>query len=294
MKILITGISGYFGPYLAKELYLKEGVSVTGLYNKNKIEADGIDFIKCNLIELDALTKIFNEVKPDVVYHLASVTPTRITKQSDEYVEFFNSKVTEHIAKLCGENDSLMIYISTDLVYAEGEDLKEDTAKLNPITIYAKTKLMGENSVWAFAKKYIILRCSLLYGFTRSTYTSFFDLAYSKLKSGEGVNAFIDMFRNPLYLEDAAKILAELAGIYKQNDTINFCGDEYLSRHDMCLMMTEIFGFDKNLVRMASCNEFIDYPLVKKIGLNSDKLKSLGFTTDSFEKNLHKSLKYIH
>ncbi|MCI0717353.1 MAG: sugar nucleotide-binding protein [Chlorobi bacterium] len=294
MKILITGISGYLGTYLAYELGLKGGLDITGIYNNNKKEFDYINLIQCNLTELDELTKIFNEVKPDVVYHLASVTPTRIEKLSDQYVEFFNNKVTEHIAKLCGENDSLLIYTSTDLVYAEGENLKEDTAKLKPVTIYAKSKLMGENSVWAYAKKYLILRSSLLYGFTRSAYTSFFDFAYNKLKSGESINSFIDQFRNPLYVEESAKILAELPGVYKQNDTINLCGDEYLSRHDMCLMMAEFFGFDKNLVKMASSGEFTDYPLVKKIGLNSDKLKSFGFTTDSFEKNLHKSLKYTY
>lgn len=142
-----------------------------------------------------------------------------------------------------------MIYTSTDLVYAEGENLKEDESLLEPLTIYAKTKLMGEDAVRAFANKYIILRSSLIYGFTISTYTSFFDIAYSELSSGNTINAFTDQFRNPLYAEDEAENLVKLPGLYKKNDTVNFCGDEYLSRFEMCVMMADAFGFDKNLIK---------------------------------------------
>ncbi|MEO8514056.1 MAG: sugar nucleotide-binding protein [Ignavibacteria bacterium] len=292
MKILITGVSGYIAPYLCKALLVNSSNNIYGVYNSNPPVIDGVDLVQCDLGNNDNLEKIFEDVKPDIVYHLASVTPTRITTEADVYIEYFNSKVTGNIAKLCAAGGSLMIYTSTDLVYKAGIDLKEDSSPLEPLTIYAKTKQLGENSVKEFAKKYLILRTSLVYGFTLSSYTSFFDVVYKTLKENKEIRAFTNQFRNAIYTEDAADILVKLPMLYKQNDIINFCGSEYLSRYEMCIAMCEAFGFDKKLVIPASTDEFTKYPMVKELGLNTDKLSAYGSKTDSFKNNLHKSLKY--
>ena len=292
-KILITGISGYIAPYLSKALLLTGGAHVTGVYNSHKPDISGIELLQCDLANIDEIEKIFYELKPDVVYHLASVTPTRITTQKDDYISYFNGGVTGEIAKLCSRFDSMMIYSSTDLVYKAGKDLREDTSPLEPLTIYAKTKLEGERAVKEFAKKYLTLRTSLVYGFTLSSYTSFFDVAYKSLKEGKELRAFTDQFRNALYVEDAADILVKLPAMYKQNEVINFCGNEYLSRYDMCIGMCDVFGLDKSLVVPASCDEFTAYPTVKELGLSSKKLHDYGLKTGSYTDNLERAKKYL-
>ena len=292
-KILITGVSGYIAPYLCKALLLTGGNKVTGVYNSNKPNISAIDLIKCDLVNNDELKKIFNEVKPDIVYHLASVTPTRITTQKDDYISNFNGELTGEIAKLCRNINALMIYTSTDLVYKAGNDLRENTSPLEPLTIYAQTKLEGERRVKEFAGEYLILRTSLVYGFTLSSYTSFFDVAYKSLSEGKELRAFTDQFRNALYVEDAADILVKLPAKYKQNDVINFCGNEYLSRYEMCIGMCEAFGLDKGLLIPASCDEFTAYPTVKELGLSVNNLHSYGLDSTGYLENLHKSLKYI-
>ena len=291
-KILVTGISGYLGPYLLKELALNTNAEVTGLFNNNIINHITAELLHCNLDDSEKLSAIFKDVNPDIVYHLASVTPTRITNQTEDYVTQFNSGVTADIAKLCRSNDALMIYTSTDLVYREGTGLSEDTSQLEPLTVYAKTKLLGEHSVRKFAGKYIIFRTSLVYGFTLSTYTSFFDLAYSVLNRGENINAFTDQYRNPVYSEDAAGILAGLPQVYSKNDIINLCGSEFLSRYDMCCHMADVFGFNRTLVLEGSSVEFTKYPMVKKLGLDNKKLSGYGFKTGLFRDNLLKAMKY--
>jgi dTDP-4-dehydrorhamnose reductase len=297
-KVLITGASGFIGPYLLREFLKRKkstgtGPEITVLYNNHTINiADGIQAIKCDITETDSLSDVFRSVKPDTVIHLASGTPTRITGRDDNYIRQINLNATQHIAKLCAENNSLMIYTSTDLVYDEGINLIEDESKLNPLTIYAVTKLEGEQAVKEFAPRFIILRTSLVYGFTLSSYTSFFDTAYSIFNKGEQLRVFADQYRNPIYAEDAAKILYGIPNLYKENEVINFCGDQYLSRYDMCLQMSEIFGFSRKLVVPSSCDEFTSYPLVKRIGLNTEKIQKLGIRRCSFRENLIKSLNY--
>lgn len=292
MKILITGVSGYVGAYLLNKLQNSSN-GIFGIYNSHHVNSRKAELIKCSLTSFEEVSKLFRRIKPDVVYHLASVTPTRITNEPDGYIELFNHGATEYIAKLCSELNSLMIYTSTDLVYAEGEDLKEDESRLEPLTIYAKTKLMGEDAVRTFADKHIILRSSLVYGFTLNTYTCFFDVVYSALKQGKEINAFTDQFRNPLYAEDEAENLIKLPELYKKNDTINFCGSEYLSRYDMCVMMAEEYGFDKSLIKRASCADYTAYPMVKRLGLNEERMKQLGLKTSPFKENLKRAKKFI-
>lgn len=293
MKVLITGASGYVGKYLLREFELNHPeAEVSALYNSNPITDTKAESIKCSLTNFDELAKIFKQVKPDVVYHLASVTPTRITNEPDGYIELFNHRVTEHIAQLSTQHNALMIYTSTDLVYQEDDHIDEETSPLAPLTIYAKTKLMGEEAVHAFADKYFILRFSLVYGFTLSTYTSFFDTAYSTLKSGKELNAFTDQFRKILYVEDAAEILAKLKRLHKTNMIMNICGDEYFSRYDMCVKMADKYGLAKFLIKKASCENFTAYPTVKHLGLNNSNMKALGLSTRSYRECLKLAEKF--
>lgn len=291
-KILITGVSGYLAPYLCKALLHSGGQDIYGIYNSTKPDTSGIELIKCNLTYTAMLEDIFDNIKPETVYHLASVTPTRITTEDESYISRFNGGVSGELARMCTKHDALMIYTSTDLVYKAGRELTEDSSPLEPLTAYAKTKLEGEEAVKNFAKKYLILRTSLVYGFTLSSYTSFFDAAFSNLKAGKQVRAFTDQYRNPLYSEDAAEILAELPCKYKINDTINFCGSEFISRYKMCIEMCDVFGFDRSLVIPASTDEFTTYPMVKELGLSTEKRDKYSLKTDSYIKNLHKSIKY--
>jgi dTDP-4-dehydrorhamnose reductase len=290
-KILITGASGYVGAYLCKKLSKWGTDIVTALYNTTAGNFPNINYVKCDITNLNRLTKIFNEAKPDVVYHLASVTPTRIGKRGNDYVEFFNHFITGHIAKLCQEHNSLLIYTSTDLVYGEGENITEDSM-LNPKTIYAESKLNGEEVIESFAPKYVILRMSLVFGLTLNSYTTFFDLAYRSLRDGLEVKAFGDMYRHPIYVQDAVYNILKIPSVYDENLIMNFCGNEYLSRYDMSIQMAEAFSFNKNLITKISCDDIPGEAWVKRLNLNNQMMHFYQLFTNTFEDNLAKSLKY--
>lgn len=293
MKILITGASGYVGVYLLRELEQNySGNELFAIYNSHPIPGTKAAQIKCSLTNFNEFTKIFKQVKPDVVYHLASVTPTRITNEPDGYIELFNHRAAEHIAGLCSEHNALMIYTSTDLVYQEDDHIVEDTSPLKPLSIYAKTKLMGEDAVRLFAEKHFILRFSLVYGFTLSPYTSFFDVSYKTLKEGKELHAFTDQYRKILYVENAAEILAKLPALHSKNATLNICGDEYISRYDMCVKMADAYGLAKFLIKKASCEDLTAYPAVKHLGLNNARMKALGLTTQTYKENLKRAERF--
>jgi dTDP-4-dehydrorhamnose reductase len=290
-KILITGATGYVGAYLCRKLSSRNTSDVTALYKSIPGTFPNIKYEKCDMANLEKLTKTFDTFKPDIVYHLASVTPTRIGKKGNDYIEYFNHYITGHVAKLCEENNSLLIYTSTDLVYKEGENITEDSI-LEPKSVYAESKLNGEEVITSISPKYVVLRMALVYGLTLNSYESFFDYAYKCLRDGNEIKAFADQYRHPIYVKDVVYNLLRIPEIYDENLIMNLCGDEFLSRYDMCIHLADVFGFDKSLVTKASCDDFIKENLVKKLGLNNQMMHYYGLSTYDYLTNLQKSLNH--
>jgi dTDP-4-dehydrorhamnose reductase len=76
-----------------------------------------------------------------------------------------NSMGTRNIATACAEVDATMLYVSTDYVFDGakiGAYLEDDSP--HPVSVYGRSKLMGEEHVRAILKRYFIARTSWLYG----------------------------------------------------------------------------------------------------------------------------------
>jgi len=283
-KVLITGASGYLGMHLCRQL---SGLNIksVGLFKTEKPDIKNIENVQFDIADYSELKQLFEKYKFDLVYHLAAVTPVSSIETSESYIRKINVEATENICNLANQHHSFLVFTSSDLVYAEGDDLKEDSP-LNPLTIYSRTKIEAEEIIRKLSHQFVILRTALMFGFTISARRSFFDTSYEMLKRGERVKAFSDQYRSTLFVEDAARFLIRLPSITTSNEIINFCGFEKLSRYEMVKQLAEVFEFDSNLVLPSSCEEFTDYPMVKNIGLSFEKMKKLGFIPKNYLENL--------
>ncbi len=153
MKILVTGANGMFGQDLCPILE-DEGFEVV------ETDADTLDIVDINQVK-----EILDRENPDAVIHCAAYTNVDKAEEEPEKAALINAKGSENVAKICGEKDILMVYISTDYVF-DGEKkekyLPDD--ETNPHSVYGKTKLEGEKAVQKYCKKFYIARTSWLYG----------------------------------------------------------------------------------------------------------------------------------
>ena len=290
-RILITGGSGLLGQYL--NLFADKENEILTLYNHHIGNCNNFNSTKVNIENFNVLDEIFTSFKPNIVIHTAAIT-NPVPKENQTAKDYFETNViaTKNIAGLCSTQNSKLVYISTDLVYAGYRDsfLKED-AKLIPVSLYAETKLMGEQKVKESTDNYLILRIALLYGIGLNHSRCYFHYMFDDLKNKKPVKLFTDQFRTPISLNDAARIIVNLASMELKSKTLNVGGLERLSRFEMGTTLCLLAGYDKNLIQKITMNDIPNFPKVEDVSLNIEKLQSCGLKPRSFEENIREIIK---
>lgn len=294
MKILITGGSGLLGQYL--NIFLSKENEILTIFNRHIGNCKEYNSTQIDVRDYEGLRKVFKSFAPEVVIHTAAISDTIINSNiSSKDVYDINVKSTETIANLCKEFNAKMIYTSTDLVYAgyRGSYLKED-AKLIPVSLYAETKLMGELKIQQTFNNYIILRLALMFGFGLNHSTCHFQFLFEQLSKNIPVKVFIDQFRSPISLPEAARLITELINKDISKEIINFGGPERVSRYELAERLCDIKGFSKILLEKIKLDDVPQLPKVEDVSLNIDKMKSFGLEPRSLNEMIKQVVEKVY
>ncbi|MBR1645791.1 MAG: dTDP-4-dehydrorhamnose reductase [Selenomonadaceae bacterium] len=211
--VLITGILGQLGYDLAKEFTKR-----------------GVEYIAPSLEELELTTEagaknFILEKKPETVVHCAAYTAVDKAESEAEIALTVNGMGTRWVAEACREIGAKMIYISTDYVFGgDGKIPYEVNDEKNPVNVYGRSKLLGEDAVHALVEKFFIVRTSWVFGINGNNFIkTMLKLAETKKK----LNVVNDQIGSPTYTPDLSRLLADMAasdkyGIYHATNE-GFC-----------------------------------------------------------------------
>jgi len=152
-RALITGISGFAGPYLAAHLRRLDiecvGISRKATDPKHPVSLAGIRIHDLDLRDRTALREVLEAEKPDLVFHLAAISHVATSRAEPEIV--FDVNVTGTFNLLEGlrqiGSQSRIVLVSTGNLYGEidsGEDGFKESDPPQPMSPYATSKLIGE------------------------------------------------------------------------------------------------------------------------------------------------------
>ncbi|MCD4666274.1 NAD(P)-dependent oxidoreductase [archaeon] len=162
MKIFITGGAGYIGSALVNYLInLKDNHSLTVIDNfyKGRSEnlfpaiqkfKDRLSLHKLDIRDKDKIKDLLEQLKPDIIIHLASIVDAFTTNSPDK--EILCKEVirdgTINLWNIAKDLGSVKLFINTSSVslYSKGKNITEDGEK-DPISVYAKMKLEAENAI---------------------------------------------------------------------------------------------------------------------------------------------------
>ena len=160
MKVLVTGVAGFIGSFVARAL-LARGDQVVGVDNLNdyydpmlkrarlqRLEADArFRFEKTDLADRDATQRLFEEAAPARIVHLAAQAGVRHSIENPHaYVEANVSAFLNILEAVRARPPEHLVYASTSAVYGANARLPYAVADAAdaPLSLYAATKKSNE------------------------------------------------------------------------------------------------------------------------------------------------------
>ncbi|XEC97523.1 dTDP-4-dehydrorhamnose reductase [Paenibacillus tarimensis] len=210
MRLLVTGGNGQLG----RELAL--------LHNEKSLDITGLGRDSLDITNLEQCRETVQRYRPDAVIHCAAYTAVDQAESEPDEAFRVNAAGTRNIALAAREAGAKLCYISTDYVFdGSGRSPYNEYDNTNPLTVYGKSKLAGEQLVQTLHDRYFIVRTSWVYGRHGNNFVK------TMLKLGrerDHLKVVHDQFGSPTYTYDLARFLVDLVqtdyyGLYHASNT---------------------------------------------------------------------------
>ena len=185
---LITGSNGQLGRELTARIP-----------NAIATDADTLD-----ITDFDSVQKFVREHNIDTIINCAAYTAVDRAESDIELATRINVTGPENLAK----TGCKLVHISTDYVFdGTGHTPYKTTDSTNPISVYGKTKLAGENAVLNNNNNAVIIRTAWLYSPNGNNFVK------TMLRLGaerESINVVCDQIGSPTYAGDLADAIVQI------------------------------------------------------------------------------------
>ncbi|OEZ47548.1 dTDP-4-dehydrorhamnose reductase [Janthinobacterium sp. MP5059B] len=152
MKILVTGKNGQVGYELARSL---QGIG----------HIIAVDRSEMDLSDLDQVRDVIRKIQPDLIINPAAYTAVDKAETDEELAMRVNAQAPGIMAEEAARLGAALVHYSTDYVFdGTATTPYVETAATNPLNIYGKSKLAGEQAIAASGAAHLILRTSWVYG----------------------------------------------------------------------------------------------------------------------------------
>ena len=236
MKILVIGKNGQLGKSIHK--------SVT-----NNEQTDEFVFVGREGLDLsstDSITDYFNHNNFDIIINCAAHTAVDKAEEEAVLANQINHLAVAQLAQIAKMQQAKLIHISTDYVF-DGESDKPYTEAdaTNPINIYGKTKLAGEQALKEIMPTdAIIIRTSWVY----SEYGNNFVKTMLRLgKERDELNVVSDQIGSPTYATDLANVILNIV----QNKAFKEAGQKTQVFHYSNAGEISWYEFAKEIFKIA-------------------------------------------
>ena len=150
-SILVTGGAGYIGSHIVEQLIkIKKKVLIVDNLTTGykKLINKKANFYLCDIKNFKKLNKIFNENQISSVIHLAASLSVGESEKKPKKYYSNNVSGTKNVIRCCKQNKiKNLIFSSTCAVYKDGMRIVKENSKVNPKSIYGKTKLSAEKFI---------------------------------------------------------------------------------------------------------------------------------------------------
>ncbi len=205
-RILLTGCGGQIGAELFASL------ASTG-------RVIACDRQALDLTDRSAIVMKIRELRPDIIVNAAAYTAVDRAESETAIAHAVNAEAPATMAEEAAKLGALLVHYSTDYVFdgAKSVPYDEDDAP-NPLNVYGRSKLAGEQAIRASGAAHLIFRTSWVYGARGGNFL----LTMLKLAQRAELKIVNDQFGAPTWSRDVANATAAVLG--KWNDSGELSG----------------------------------------------------------------------
>lgn len=205
MKILVIGKDGQLGRSIHK--IVNTCTKLDNSQNSNEFTFVGRE--ELDLSSESNINRYFSKNKFDIMINCAAYTAVDKAEEEVELANQINHLAVKQLANIANKKKVTLIHISTDYVF-DGESDKpySEADTPNPINVYGKTKLAGEQALQeVMSTNAIIIRTSWVY----SEYgNNFVSTMLTLGKERDELNVVSDQMGSPTYAADLANVILEI------------------------------------------------------------------------------------
>ncbi|MDM8200859.1 dTDP-4-dehydrorhamnose reductase [Gemmiger sp. An87] len=257
MKILITGASGQLGTEIQRQL--KNGGSALGPVPERLKNATVIatDVNELDITDRDATIAFVRRHQPDTIISCAAFTNVDGCESNPEAAFKVNAIGASNLAQAAERINARLIHVSTDYVFrGEGNKPLDESERVDPKSVYGKTKALGEEYVKNFCHRYFIVRTAWLYGYAGKNFVKTIVNAGKKFGKLEVVS---DQLGNPTNAEDLAHHILQLA-VSHDYGVYHCTGEGICSWYEFASEIIRLSGVDATVAPCTSAEYSAKHP----------------------------------
>ncbi len=245
MNILVTGANGQLG----NEMRRLGAVSPNNYIFTDVAELD--------ITNADAVMNAVKAASVEVIVNCAAYTNVDKAESDEATAELINATAVANLAAAMKEVGGTLFHVSTDYVFgSEGNTPRTEDMPLNPLGVYGRTKLHGEQAILESGCKALIFRTAWLYSeFGNNFLKTMMRLTAEK----EQLNVVFDQVGTPTYAGDLALAIFSIieAGVYGGNEGVyHFSNEGVCSWYDFAVEIAAAAGNTNCRINPCHSSEF--------------------------------------
>lgn len=285
MKVLVTGASGQLG----QELQIRAPQYTTW------------EFFFCDRSELDitnkeAVERVVLEKNITAIVNCAAYTAVDKAESEQELAYSINVIGAQNLARVASENQLQLIHVSTDFVF---DGIRKtpytESDSPNPIGVYGKTKLQGEEEILKVCPKAIVLRTAWLY----SAFGANFVKTMQRLgKERTQLRVVSDQIGTPTWAGDLGDVLLEMLAKLENGGTqkgvYHYSNEGVASWYDFAVEIMKLSQIDCEVLPIETKDYPLPAPRPAYSVLNKSKIKrDFGLIIPDWKASLEKCIELI-
>lgn len=279
LPLLVTGITGVVGYHALAYFQARYPGQVFGIRQENDPRLAGPGVLACNAEDAEAVARLFDRHRFAAVLDCAGNCALKACELDPGMAWRINVEGVKNLLGASVGHGARMVHLSVDLVFSghkDGDYTEDDPT--DPVLVYGRTMVAGEDAVLDADTAACILRISLPMGASLNGHAGAIDWISSRFKKGRPATLYFDEVRTPTYVDCMNRLYEAVLGSSLRG-VFHAGGPRRLSLYQIAQVINRVGGYDPDcLFGIPRAHAGPIPPRAGNVSMNSEKLtRALGY-----------------